>query len=76
MDVFNKAKQLDSLGKKIIHMEVGEPDFSPPPQVKEELMSVYDKGRYHYTGTAGIIELRKKLSTYLTTISENKIDCI
>ncbi len=76
MDVFNKAKQLDYLGKKIIHMEVGEPDFSPPPQVKEELMSVYDKGRYHYTGTAGIIELRKKLSTYLTTISENKIDCI
>ncbi len=40
MDVFNKARQLDSLGKKIIHMEVGEPDFLPPPQVKEELMSI------------------------------------
>ena len=76
MDVFNKAKQLDSLGKKIIHMEVGEPDFLPPPQVKDELMSIYDKGRYHYTGTAGIIELRKKLSAYLTTISENTIDHI
>jgi aspartate aminotransferase len=76
MDVFNKAKQLDSIGKKIIHMEVGEPDFLPPPQVKEELMSVYDKGRYHYTGTAGILELRKKLSAYLTSISENKLDHI
>jgi aspartate aminotransferase len=76
MDVFNKAKQLDSLGKKIIHMEVGEPDFLPPPQVKQELMSIYDKGRYHYTGTAGILELRKKVSAYLTSISENKLDHI
>jgi aspartate aminotransferase len=72
MDVFNKAKQLDSLGKTIIHMEVGEPDFSPPPQVKEELRLIYDKHRYHYTETAGISELRKKLSHYLTRLSENK----
>ena len=72
MDVFNKAKQLDSLGKKIIHMEVGEPDFLPPPQVKEELMLIYDKYRYHYTETAGIDELRKKLSAYLSKLSENK----
>ncbi|MDQ6724182.1 MAG: aminotransferase class I/II-fold pyridoxal phosphate-dependent enzyme [Thermoproteota archaeon] len=71
MDVFNKAKQLDSLGRKIIHMEVGEPDFSPPPQVKEELMLIYDKHRYHYTETAGIGELRKKLSTHISHISEN-----
>ncbi len=55
MDVFNKAKQLDSLGRKIIHMEVGEPDFSPPPQVREELMLIYDKHRYHYTEAAGSI---------------------
>jgi aspartate aminotransferase len=72
MDVFNKAKQLDSLGKKIIHMEVGEPDFSPPPQVKDELRLIYDKHRYHYTETAGISELRKELSYYLAQLSENK----
>ncbi|MBA3976790.1 MAG: aminotransferase class I/II-fold pyridoxal phosphate-dependent enzyme [Nitrosopumilus sp.] len=72
MDVFNKAKQLDSLGRNIIHMEVGEPDFFPPPQVKAELMSIYDKHRYHYTETAGILDLRKKLSLYLTQISETK----
>ncbi|MER5174452.1 MAG: aminotransferase class I/II-fold pyridoxal phosphate-dependent enzyme [Candidatus Nitrosocosmicus sp.] len=72
MDVFNKAKQLDSLGKKIIHMEVGEPDFLPPPQVKDELMLIYDKHRYHYTETAGIDELRKKLSAYLSNLRENK----
>jgi aspartate aminotransferase len=72
MDVFNKAKQLESWGKEIIHMEVGEPDFSPPPQVKSELMSIYDKHGYHYTEPAGIFELRKKLSLYLTQLSKNK----
>ncbi len=76
MDVFNKAKQLDSLGKKIIHMEVGEPDFLPPPQVKVELMSIYDKHRYHYTETAGIFDLRNKLSAYLTQLSESKANKI
>ena len=68
MDVFNRAKQLDSLGKKIIHMEVGEPDFSPPSQVKEELISIYDKHRYHYTETAGIGELRKELIPLFNSI--------
>ena len=72
MDVFNKAKQLDQLGKKIIHMEVGEPDFLPPPQVKAELMSIYGNQRYHYTEPAGILDLRKKLSSHLFQLSENK----
>jgi aspartate aminotransferase len=72
MDVFNIAKQLDSIGKKIIHMEVGEPDFLPPPQVKEELMLIYDKNRYHYTESAGISELRTKLFAYLNQLSDNK----
>lgn len=76
MDVFNKAKLLDSLGKKIIHMEVGEPDFLPPHQVKVELMSIYDKHRYHYTETAGIFDLRNKLSEYLARLSESKANKI
>jgi aspartate aminotransferase len=74
MDVFNKAKQLDSLGQKIIHMEVGEPDFSPPNQVKEELSVIYDKHKYHYTETAGINSLRKRLAIYLTSIQDNKTE--
>ena len=30
MAMFLKAKQLESEGKKIIHLEVGEPDYMPP----------------------------------------------
>ena len=34
LTVFLKAKELESQGKKMIHMEVGEPDYPPPLVVK------------------------------------------
>jgi aspartate aminotransferase len=30
LGIFMKAKQLEAAGKKIIHMEIGEPDYAPP----------------------------------------------
>ena len=42
--IFLKAKELEQQGKKIIHLEVGEPDFQPPSNVKKSLSEVYDKG--------------------------------
>jgi aspartate aminotransferase len=35
LSIFLKAKSLEAEGKKIIHMEVGEPDFLPPKIVKD-----------------------------------------
>ena len=37
LSVFLKAKALEEEGKKIIHLEVGEPDFKPPEEVKTAL---------------------------------------
>ena len=37
LSIFLKAKSLEQQGKKIIHMEVGEPDFYPPKAVKKAL---------------------------------------
>jgi aspartate aminotransferase len=65
LDVFNQAKILEAKGKSIIHMEVGEPDFPPPNEVRDELKEIYDKRRFHYTQTAGLSELRERLSIYL-----------
>ncbi|MDQ4073398.1 MAG: aminotransferase class I/II-fold pyridoxal phosphate-dependent enzyme, partial [Thermoproteota archaeon] len=71
MDVFNLAKKLDLQGHDIIHMEVGEPDFYPPSEVKEQLGKIYDSFKFHYTETAGIYELRKKISLNLEKNSPN-----
>lgn len=59
--VFMKAKQLESEGKKIIHLEVGEPDFVPATAVKNALTDAIDQGHYHYTETRGVPKLREAL---------------
>jgi len=64
LSVFLKAKALEEEGKKIIHLEVGEPDFKPPKEVKTALEEVYDKGYGKYGPAKGITELRKELIPY------------
>ncbi|MFQ5940652.1 MAG: aminotransferase class I/II-fold pyridoxal phosphate-dependent enzyme [Nitrososphaerales archaeon] len=63
--VFTKAKQLEKEGKKIIHLEVGEPDFVPPAAVKDALTDAIEKGHYHYTEPRGVPELREALARSL-----------
>jgi aspartate aminotransferase len=62
LSVFLKAKELEEQGKEIIHLEVGEPDFKPPKEVKTALAEVYDKGYGKYGPAKGITELRKELA--------------
>ncbi|NOJ29123.1 MAG: aspartate aminotransferase [Nitrososphaeraceae archaeon] len=65
MAIFMKAKELEKKGKKIIHMEVGEPDYPPPKNIKKVLSTVYDKKYYHYTEISGIPKLRESIATKL-----------
>ena len=62
LSVFLKAKSLEQQGKKIIHMEVGEPDFYPPKIVKKSLSEVYDKGFTKYGESKGMPEFRLALA--------------
>ncbi len=62
LGIFMKAKQLEASGKKIIHMEVGEPDYSPPAAVGESLAESFKLKQYHYTDTRGIPELRDAIA--------------
>ena len=66
LSVFLKAKALEEEGKKIIHLEVGEPDFQPPKEVKTALEEVYDKGYGKYGPAKGITELRKALASWVS----------
>ena len=73
MAMFLKAKQLESQGKKIIHLEVGEPDYIPPINVKHELVKAFEKKRIHYTQTNGVPELRKLIAQERSVKEENVI---
>jgi len=75
LSVFLKAKALERVGKKIIHLEVGEPDFKPPLSVKTALAEVYDKGYGKYGPAKGITELRKALAEQKGCKFENVMVC-
>lgn len=75
LSMFLKAKALEEEGKKIIHLEVGEPDFKPPKEVKTALEEVYDKGYGKYGPAKGIPELRIPLARYWST-SDTEIENI
>tara|TARA_Y100000590_G_scaffold195760_1_gene222301 strand:- start:1492 stop:2847 length:1356 start_codon:yes stop_codon:yes gene_type:complete len=72
--IFLKAKELEQEGKKIIHLEVGEPDFQPPISVKNSLSEVYEKGFGKYGPAKGIPEFRKKLTDYANNNFDAKIN--
>ena len=78
LSIFLKAKSLEQKGKKIIHMEVGEPDFLPPPIVKKALEEVYDKGFLKYGQAKGMPKFRKTLAEHTskkfnTNITEDNL---
>ncbi len=58
MTVMMRARELESQGKRIVHMEVGEPDFSTAQPVIDAGKRALDKGLTQYTAATGITELR------------------
>ena len=66
LSIFSKAKTLERQGKKIIHMEVGEPDFLPPRAVKDALSEVYEMGYTKYGDPKGMTEFRESLASHVT----------
>jgi aspartate/methionine/tyrosine aminotransferase len=62
MDVLEKAQELERAGEKVIHLEVGEPDFDTPECIKEAAFRAICDGKTHYTHSLGLIELREAIS--------------
>ncbi|MCG8617691.1 MAG: aminotransferase class I/II-fold pyridoxal phosphate-dependent enzyme, partial [Desulfobacterales bacterium] len=60
--VFEKVGQLEAAGKKIIHLEIGRPDFTTPENIVNACHSALDDGQVHYTSNYGIPGLRKAVA--------------
>ena len=64
MDVLERAQELERKGARIIHLEVGEPDFDTPDCVKEAACKALEDGFTHYTHSLGLYELREAICEY------------
>src|SRR5437899_13013243 len=64
MDVQNRAHELESEGRRIVHMEIGQPDFAAPPLVADAAIEAIRTRRLGYTASIGIPQLRQAISNY------------
>ena len=65
-EVLAKAKVLEKQGKDVVHLEIGEPDFDTPKNIKEAAAKALNAGYTHYTPSAGIPELRQAIADYIS----------
>jgi aspartate aminotransferase len=65
-EVLAKARALEKQGKDIVHLEIGEPDFDTPRNIKDAATKALDEGYTHYVPSAGIPELRQAIADYIS----------
>ena len=61
-DILARADELASQGKKIIHLEIGRPDFDSPISAKHAAIRALENADVHYTDMAGTPELRNEIA--------------
>lgn len=57
--ILSRIKELERMNKKIVHFEIGDPDFSTPRNVIEAGKRALDRGMTHYSDSMGEYEFRK-----------------
>ena len=72
--VLARARQLEREGKKIVHLEIGEPDFATPDNIVEAGISALQNGYTHYTPASGILESREAVAGFVTRTLKTEVD--
>jgi aspartate/methionine/tyrosine aminotransferase len=61
-EVLVKARALEAQGKKVVHLEIGEPDFDTPLNIRDAAKQALDQGWTHYGPAPGLPELRTAIA--------------
>ena len=78
MEIQTAARELERAGRDVIHMEIGEPDFSTPRPIVDAAIKALNEKPMFYTSALGIAPLREAiaefyLSKYGVKISSDRI---
>ena len=65
-EVLARARALEAQGRKIVHLEIGEPDFDTPANIRDAAKRALDAGFTHYGPSAGLPEARKAVAEYVS----------
>jgi aspartate/methionine/tyrosine aminotransferase len=64
-EVLARARALEAQGRSIVHLEIGEPDFDTPANIRDAAKRALDEGYTHYGPSAGLPELREAIAEYM-----------
>src|SRR5258707_6444158 len=73
-EVLAKARRLEAQGKKIVHLEIGEPDFATPDNIVEAAIGAMQNGYTHYTPASGIYEAREAVAGFVSRTLKSEVD--
>jgi aspartate/methionine/tyrosine aminotransferase len=74
MEVLERAYQMERAGAKVIHLEIGEPDFPAPPEAVEACRAALAAGATRYTDSRGLPELRAAIAAEKTRRTGVEVD--
>lgn len=72
--VLEKANKLEAEGRKIVHFEVGQPDFDTPANIKEAAKKALDQSVTAYSSNYGDIRLRRAIAEKLERMNHLNVD--
>ncbi len=62
--ILQRAREIEATGKRVVHMEIGEPDFDTPDNIKHAAVDSLMGHDTHYTPSQGTKELREVVAEY------------
>lgn len=63
-EVLAKARALEAQGRDIVHLEIGEPDFDTPDNIRKAAEKAIWDGQTHYGPSAGMMVAREAVCEY------------
>lgn len=74
MEVVKEAAELAANGHSVIHLSIGEPDFTAPEPVRRAAVAAIERGATQYTGALGLPPLRERIAHWYATRFACRVD--
>jgi len=65
-DVLVKARALEAQGRDVVHLEIGEPNFDTPQNIRDAACKAINSGYTHYGPAQGLPEFREAIAKYIS----------
>jgi aspartate/methionine/tyrosine aminotransferase len=73
-EVLARARALEAEGRRVIHLEIGEPDFDTPDNITDAAITALREGYTHYGPAAGLPEIRKAVVSQIKRTRGLEVD--